>query len=281
MSELRADPSNAGMVGMWDGDDGDHWAANADFFDSTMARHHARLLAAADIGATERVLDIGCGTGQVTRDAARAATAGSAVGVDLSARMLAEARRRAEAEGLHNVVFQRADVQVHAFEAESFDLAVSRIGASFFGEPRVAFTNIARALRQGGRLVILSWRSLDNNEWIREIGGTLAAGPVPLPPAGAPGPFGHADPAAVTQVLESSGFAAVDITQSTEPARFGDDAEDAERRLLPLFGWMAERLDADGQARALDAFRATLAAHDTGAGVEFGSEAWIIRARRL
>ena len=51
---------------------------------------------------SDRVLDIGCGTGQTTRDAARAAAGGSALGVDLSSRMLDYARRRAAEEGVTN-----------------------------------------------------------------------------------------------------------------------------------------------------------------------------------
>ena len=63
------------------------------------------------------MLDIGCGTGQTTRDAARAASAGSALGVDLSSRMLDYARRRAAEEGVTNVSFEQADAQIHPFDA--------------------------------------------------------------------------------------------------------------------------------------------------------------------
>jgi len=59
----------------------------------------------------DRVLDIGCGTGQTTRDAARAAVAGSALGIDLSAQMLDHARRLSREEGLANVSFLQADAR--------------------------------------------------------------------------------------------------------------------------------------------------------------------------
>src|SRR5215207_4897821 len=108
-SSLPVDASNAGQLRAWDGDEGAYWAAHADYFDRGLARHHQRLMAAAAIGAAERVLDVGCGTGQTTRDAARVARVGSALGVDLSAAMLAVARRRATEEGVTNIRFEQAD----------------------------------------------------------------------------------------------------------------------------------------------------------------------------
>jgi SAM-dependent methyltransferase len=59
-------------------------------------------MAAAGVRPTDRVLDIGCGTGQTTHDAAGAATSGAALGVDLSTRMLDLARQVADREGIAN-----------------------------------------------------------------------------------------------------------------------------------------------------------------------------------
>jgi hypothetical protein len=59
---------------------------------------------------------------------------------------------------------------------------------------------------------------------------------------------------------------------------FGHDADDAQRFVLGLAGWMLEGLDDAGRARALDALRATVAAHATPEGVLFGSVAWLITA---
>ncbi|MGH3592985.1 MAG: class I SAM-dependent methyltransferase [Pseudonocardiaceae bacterium] len=61
------------------------------------------------------MLDVGCGSGQVTRDAARCAAAGSAFGVDLSSRMIELARQQADGEQVANVAFHQADAQVHPF----------------------------------------------------------------------------------------------------------------------------------------------------------------------
>ena len=82
-------------------------------YDAELRLHNELFRAAARVGSRDRVLDIGCGTGQSTREAARAAVAGSAVGVDLSARMLERARQLSDDQGLPNITYQLADAQAH------------------------------------------------------------------------------------------------------------------------------------------------------------------------
>jgi SAM-dependent methyltransferase len=78
-------------------------------------------------GSYEQVLDIGCGTGQTIRDAARIAQAASALGVDISAPAIERAREIARAQGRHNDTFERGDAQSHHFPQEYLDLALSRL----------------------------------------------------------------------------------------------------------------------------------------------------------
>ena len=273
--------SNAEQLRAWDGDEGTYWAAHAAHFDRSVADYHQRLLAAADIGATDHVLDIGCGTGQTTRDAARAATAGSALGVDLSSQMLDYARRQAAAEGLGNARFDQVDAQIHPFETAGFDVAVSRTGAMFFGDIVAAFTNIGRALRRRGRLVLVTWQPPSQNEWIRELSAALAAGRErPAPPPHAPGPFSLSDPDRVRSVLTTAGFTNVELDSVSAGMWFGADADDACRFVLGLLGWMLDGLDESARAGALDALRTTAVAHDVSEGVIYQSAAWLIRAER-
>ena len=74
-----------------------------DFYDAELRAHHEHLRAAYGISPGDDVLDVGCGTGLTTREAARAAAPGRVVGVDVSERMLERARRLTAAEGLANV----------------------------------------------------------------------------------------------------------------------------------------------------------------------------------
>jgi SAM-dependent methyltransferase len=280
-SGLRVDPSNAEQAKAWDGGEGAYWAAHAEHFDRTVAAYHRPFLDAAAIGTGEQVLDIGCGTGQTTRDAARRAAPGGALGVDLSAGMIALARRLATAEGLPNARFEQADAQIHPFGDGSFDVAISRTGAMFFGDPHAAFTNIGRALRGRGRLALLSWQPLPANEWAAELTGALAAGrDLPAPAPEAPGPFTLADPGRVRELLGGAGFTSIEIDPVQAPMWFGASADDAYAFALGLLGWMLEGLDAGRRAQALGALRATVAAHTTAGGVVYRSGAWLIRARR-
>jgi len=274
---------NVEQAAAWDGPDGEYWAAHQERFDASIDPHHARLMAAAAIAPGEQVLDVGCGNGRTSRDAARAAGAGGSVlAVDLSGPMLARARRSAEAEGLTTIRFEQGDAQAYPFPAGAFDVAISRFGVMFFADPVAAFTNIGTALRRGGRLAILVWQSLAANEWMTAMRQALAAGrDLPVPPPGAPGPFGLADPDFASSVLKSAGFADIGFAASEEPFNVGTDAEAAYRfaaGLQPVLLLLAD-LDEATKARALENLRATIAAHETDAGVVFGSAAWVVTAR--
>jgi SAM-dependent methyltransferase len=280
-SAVPIHPSNAEQLRAWDGDEGAYWAEHADYFDRSVATYHAALLATAAITSTDRVLDIGCGTGQTTRDAARAAVHGSALGVDLSARMLDHACRRAADQGVTNASFQQVDAQIHPFPPEAFDVAISRTGATFFGDLTAAFTNISRAMVPGGRLVLVAWQPLPANEWIRAISGALAAGrDLPAPSPDASGPFSLSDPIRARTILRAAGFTDIEFEATTAGMWFGTDADDAHRFVLGLMGWMLQGLDDTGRARATDRLQATMAAHETSDGVVFGSAAWTIRGSR-
>ena len=281
MDMIGVDPSNAEQARAWDGDEGEYWAMNAERFDAGVARYHEAFLNRAAIGPAEQVLDIGCGTGQTTRDAARLAADGAALGIDLSSRMVEVARRTARREGVANVTFERGDAQVHHFPAGRFDISVSRMGTMFFCYPVAAFTNIARAVRPGGRLALLVWQGADGNEWLREILGALSAGrDLPPPPTDGPSPISMADPDRVRRILAGAGFTGVTLEGRAEPMDFGATAEEAHRFVAGLMAWMVDGLEAEHRSRALDALRATMEAHATADGVLFESATWLVTAIR-
>lgn len=126
-------------------------------------------------------------------------------------------------------------------------------------------------------------RELAHNEWISAIRAALAAGrSLPVPPPGAPGPFGLADDAQIRAFLDRAGFADVEFQRVDEVVNFGVDAEDAYAFVagMGVVHGLSEDLDAAARAQALENLHATLAAHETADGVLFGSSAWLITARR-
>lgn len=251
-------------------------------YDAELRLHNEHFRATARVGSRDRVLDIGCGTGQTTREAARAAVAGSVLGVDVSAPMLERARRLSDDQALTNVTYQQADAQVHPFPPERFDLCISRFGTMFFADPLAAFTNIGRALRPAARLVLLVWQDRDRNEWATLRRSLTAATDTPNPLPSGPDGFSLADPGSTEGILTAAGFTDVQFTDVHEPVYYGPDtatALDSVLRLLKFQDLLAD-LDAATAEQARTRLRATLAAHDTGGGVYFDSRAWIVTARR-
>jgi SAM-dependent methyltransferase len=267
----------------WDGPDGEAWAADWEAFDDSLRNYRAAINAAAAVVDGERVLDVGCGNGQTSLDAAAATPTGSVLGVDLSGPMLERARERARAAGLRNVEFVQGDAQVHPFAPSSFDLAMSRFGSMFFADRVEAFTNIGRALRPGGRLLLIVWQGMSENEQFVTLMNSLSAGrELPTPPPGAPSPFALADPDIGRSDLEAAGFQDVQYESVKRPFVLTSDVERAVafvRRNPPGCHLLAD-LAAAQQDAALDVLRAALEPRVSADGIQFDSATWFITARR-
>lgn len=244
-------------------------------YDAELRLHNEHLRTAARVGPRDRVLDVGCGTGLTTREAARDATEGGATGVDISARMVDRARQLAADEGPGNVTFEHADVQTHDFPPQSFDLCISRFGTMFFADPHAAFSNVRRALRPGGRLVMIVWQSQDLNEWVPAL-RQPGVGPAS---ADGPGMFSLADPVLTERMLRTAGFSNTAFAEVDEPVYYGRDATAALDAVRSLWTDRAlADLDPATAERALDRLGNYLDAHARGSGVWLDSRAWIVSA---
>jgi SAM-dependent methyltransferase len=252
-----------------------------DFYDAELRAHHEHLRAAYGIRPGDEVLDIGCGTGLTTREAARAAAPGRVVGVDVSERMLERAGQLTAAERLDNVRYELGDAQVHRFDPAGFDVAISRFGTMFFSDPVAAFANIAGALRAGARLVLLVWQRLERNEWVRLIDATLGDAKQPTPPGA--DPFSLGDAEVTARILAGAGFDDVRFEEVREPVFYGRDVDAA---LAVVTGFQDTRAAlasvSDGEAaRTVERLREMLAAHYSPEhGVAVDSRSWLITARR-
>ena len=252
-----------------------------DFYDAELRAHHEHLRAAYGISPGDEVVDVGCGTGLTTREAARAAAPGRVVGVDVSERMLEHARQVTASERLDNVRYELGDAHVHRFDPAGFDVAISRFGTVFFSDPAAAFANIAAALRPEARLVLLVWQRHEDNEWARTIDAAL--GDAAQPPRPGADPFSLGDAEATARILEGAGFDSVRLEDIHEPVFYGRDVDAA---LALVRGFQDTRaalatLSEGEAAHAVARLREMLAAHYSDErGVALDSRSWLITARR-
>jgi SAM-dependent methyltransferase len=250
-------------------------------YDAELRRYHAHLLAALDIDPDARVLDVGCGTGQTTRAAARAASRGHALGIDMSPPMLEQARRVTNLDGPANARYELGDAQTHPLPTEHFTVGLSRFGTMFFADPVAAFANIAQALRPGARFVQLVWQDGSRQAWRAAIQLALAdeldAPPTPQRESA----FSLADPATVRATLGDAGFVGVQLVEVCEPVYYGPDAPSALRaiRSLRMTSEPPRDLDDASTHRALSRLGTVLRDREEG-GVWFDSCAWLVTARR-
>ncbi|HEY8545563.1 MAG TPA: class I SAM-dependent methyltransferase, partial [Acidimicrobiales bacterium] len=231
--------ANEEMKEGWNGEMGAQWVRRHDSYDRMLAPWAELLAATAAIRPGEHVLDVGCGNGITTREAARAAAPdGTVTGVDLSAPMLAHARTVAGQEGLSNVELRQADAQTDDLapggDRPGYDVVVSRFGVMFFDDPVAAFANIRKVTAPGGRLALVTWAPVQRQQWLLEmITAALQHVPPPELPTGPdqPGMFGLSTTERIEAVLEGSGWSDVAVTEHPRPMVIGggttlDDAMD-------------------------------------------------------
>jgi len=239
---------NTHQAEAWNGYEGEHWAANHDRYDAVNAGFNDVLLAAADLSPGDRVLDVGCGNGRISR--LMAPHVAHVTGVDLSEPMLA--RARATAADVRNATFEHGDAQVFPFPPHAFDVAVSRFGVMFFADPVAAFANIRGALRPGGRLAFLSMRDLG------DLAGVFAAfGGSPMSTSTETGPLSLSDPAVIDRVLTGAGFTDVTAEAVEADQVWGRDVADATEFIM---GWGPVRFALrDASASTVDTVRQSVA----------------------
>lgn len=277
--------ANEDMKEGWNGVSGAEWVRLYDAYDRMLAPWAELLAAGAAIRAGEHVLDIGCGNGVTTRDAARAAAPdGTATGVDLSAPMLERARKTAAEEGVANVTFRQGDVQTDDLrpegqgqadaDADGYDVAVSRFGVMFFDDPVAAFANVHRAMAPGGRLAIVSWAPITGQQWLAR---TMAAALEHVPPPDfetsgqGPGMFGLSTTERIEEVLGAAGWTGIEVAEHARPMLIGGGGSlDATVDYLEHSGpgrALLDGVEPERAARALAAIRTAIEPHLTPEGV--------------
>ncbi|MBB5372255.1 class I SAM-dependent methyltransferase [Acidocella aromatica] len=234
---------------------GPKWLSLEGAMEARLAPVSTAVIAAAGLKPGQRVLDIGCGAGRTSQEAAQAVgETGYVLGIDIAPPMIEAARTHAAAEaqpGMAPVEFALADAQTERF-TPPFDMLISRFGVMFFEDPVAAFANLRVSVTPGGRLAFAAWAPLAANpHWeipLRLVEALVGPGAPRVPHA--PGPLAFDDANYVRGLLEAAGWRGAEIR--VEPVFLHGASLDDEARVACFMGPAGALLD---EKKANDATR--------------------------
>lgn len=175
-----------------------------------------RVCATATLASGESVLDVGCGTGVLAREALDHVNPnGRVVGLDVNEGMLAVAQSASS-----DIDWKLGQAEALPFEAGTFDAVVSQFGLMFFEDRIAALKEMWRVLRPGGRLVVVVWDGLDRSPGYAAItallrrlfGDEIADRILPI--------FSLGDKEVLFTLFEKAGIPDVSIRTENGSARF-------------------------------------------------------------
>lgn len=253
---------------------------------TALGQHGTRAMARLAPLPGASVVDLGCGFGDTTQDLGKlVGPNGRAVGVDAAANFITAARR--EATGATNVSFEVADIEA-GVPSGPYDCAFSRMGTMFFNQPVIALRNVRKALRPGGRLMMVVWRKKEANDGfytaelvVREL---LGDPPKHDQVTCGPGPFSMASPDLVSDQLLGAGYTDISFERSDADMLIGKTVADAIEFALML-GPAGEvvRLAGDAavqrRAEIEAALRTAIEPFVRDDGVYAPSSTWLVSAR--
>lgn len=252
-----------------------------------LTHHSAKIFPSLAVETGDHALDVGCGFGDTAlRLAERVGSSGSVLGIDCCEAFIEIARRDAAETDCENVTFQLGDAQFYAFEP-MYDFCFSRFGTMFFANPVAGLRNMRQALKPGGRMAMIVWRTIDDNPWLA-LPKEVVLQYLPPPGDGArtcgPGPFSMADRDMVSGMLRSAGYEDIAFERIDAPLMVGASTTDAIGFQLALgpAGEVFREAGEAGEERRGDieaALHDALDNFSVEGGVIMDSSSWKITAR--
>jgi len=243
-----------------------------------------------DIQLGDKVLDIGCGFGETALEIAQmVGPTGEVVGIDCTDSFLDIANDERDAAGAGNVRYEVGDAQVCNLPEEYFDVAYSRFGVMFFQSAVRALRNANHALKPGGKVCLIVWRSLaDNPCW--GAAKEVALRHLPPPGEGAstcgPGPFSMAGEDTDRAMLQAAGFPEAEVFKQIDAeVCIGRDIEEAidYQLLVGPSGEIIREAGDEGQRKLPEVrsdLRDLMSPYLRAEGVFMPSSTWAIMARK-
>jgi SAM-dependent methyltransferase len=198
------------------------WDGNGPWVRSWLGMATEAMLDMAGVRSGCRVLDVAAGAGDQTLDIAqRVGPAGRVLATDLSPKMLALARKNAEAAGCRNVQTQVADGESLPVQPGEFDSAVSRLGLMFFPDPLQGLREMHRALVPDGRACTMVFSGPDRNPCVVLLMSIALkhAGLAPRDPFQSGGLLSLGKPGLADRLFVAAGFRDVATTTIDAPFR--------------------------------------------------------------
>jgi SAM-dependent methyltransferase len=215
---MADDPLKSQLRGTWESA-APGWARWEHAFARGLAEATEALIDMADVRPGMRVLDVACGAGSQSIQAARrAGPSGSVVASDISGTMLEHVRRNAAGAGLGNIETLECAADELDRAPGPFDAAICRLGLMLFPSPRAALEAVRSVLRPGARFAALVFTTPAANPFMAQPMAILLrhAGKTPAP--GQPGIFALGGEGVLGQVMRDGGF--VDVRTKVLRARF-------------------------------------------------------------
>ncbi len=250
-----------------------------------LTHHSEAIFPSLPVREGDHVLDVGCGFGDTAiKLAALVGPTGRVVGVDCCEAFLDYGRQDAAAAGLDNVSFIEGDALAMSFEPE-YDFVFSRFGTMFFSNPVAGLRNMRTALKPGGIMTHIVWRTRDDNPWLSMAKDVVLQF---LPPPGddaltcGPGPFSMAGEEMVTQMMEIAGYENITFKRVDAPVLVGRTVEDAMNFQLAIgpAGEVFREAGADAESKRPEIEAALAAAIDAQKkatdGIVMDSSSWVI-----